>query len=155
MHAPEGCTEVFSSVVNFKRCYPDTLSFTLPCRELKDGDRVEIGSMTVESFETVHCGSLTDGAIQDQIPATGYRVACRGETVAITGDTGLTDAVRRLVKDADLALIEATNETSTEMEAEFLRNVHLAEDIAVELGRTAKEFILVHKGWRKNKSIKL
>jgi len=146
--APEGCTEVFSVVVNFKRCYPDSIPFSIPCHELKHREKIEISGLTVEAFAMTHCGSLTDGTIQDPIPAIGYRVTCRGEAVAISGDTGLCDSVRELVKDADLALIEATMLNQTEMSEEFLRRVHLAEDVAVELGRTAKEFILVHKGRR-------
>ncbi|MFZ5981523.1 MAG: MBL fold metallo-hydrolase [Candidatus Zixiibacteriota bacterium] len=148
VYAPEGCTEVFSTVVNFKRCYPDTTPFVIPCHELRGGDRVEAGSMTVEAFEMMHCGSLNDGTIQDPVPALGYRVVYRGETIAVTGDTGLTGGVRELVKGVNLALIEATMRDSKEMGDEFLNKVHLSEDVAVELGRTAKAYILVHKGRR-------
>jgi ribonuclease BN (tRNA processing enzyme) len=146
--APEGCTEVFSAVVNFEHCYPDSVPFELPVRELKDHEIIEMAGMTIEAWPVIHSGSVNGGIIQDRVPAMGYRISCRGETVAITGDTGLCDSLRKLVRDVDLAVIEATAEKSSDLSEEMLARVHLSEDIAVELGRTAKEYILVHRGRR-------
>lgn len=148
VNAPEGCTEVFSAVVNFKRCYPESVPFKIPCRELQDREKIETAGMIVEARAVIHCGSVEDGIIQDRVPAMGYRISCRGETVAITGDTGLCDSLRELVKGVDLAVIEATAGKKTDLSPAMLEKVHLAEDVAAELGRTAKEYILVHKGKR-------
>jgi len=148
VNAPEGCTEVFSAVVNFKRCYPESIPFKLPCLELQDHEKIDTADMTVEAWPVIHYGSVENGVIQDQIPAMGYRISCRGETVAISGDSGLCDSLRELVKGVDLAVIEATAEKKTDLSEAMLEKVHLAEDVAAELGRSAKEFILVHKGKR-------
>ena len=148
VNAPEGCTEVFSTVVNFKRCYPESIPFKIPCSELRDHEKIDTADITVEAWPVIHCGSVEGGIIQDQIPAMGYKITCRGETVAISGDSGLCESLRELVKGVDLAVIEATAEKKSELSEAMLEKVHLAEDVAAELGRTAKEFILVHKGKR-------
>jgi ribonuclease BN (tRNA processing enzyme) len=65
--------------------------------------------------------------------------------VAITGDTGDCDSLPDLVGDADLAVIEATYAGETGISADALRRVHLTESRAVELGRMAKEHMLIHQ----------
>jgi ribonuclease Z len=39
----------------------------------------------------------------------GYKVSLEGKTIAYTGDCGLTDSVRQLVRDADLLISECSN----------------------------------------------
>jgi ribonuclease BN (tRNA processing enzyme) len=53
-----------------------------------------------------------------------------------------------LVRDADLAIIEATYQSAETISADTLAKVHLSEDVAREIGRTAKELIIVHRGHR-------
>ncbi|MDD3732364.1 MAG: ribonuclease Z [candidate division Zixibacteria bacterium] len=148
IYAPEGSHEVFSSIVTFKRCYPGSVPFNIPGYELTPHEKTDLAGMTIEAYPVVHCGSVDVDIIQDQIPAFGYRIACQGETVAISGDTGLCDSLRELVNGVDLAIIEATAWKKAEMSPAMLERVHLAEDVAVELGKTANEYILVHKGKR-------
>jgi ribonuclease BN (tRNA processing enzyme) len=91
--------------------------------------------MTVEAHEVVHCGSLWGGQILDQIPALGYRISTRDETIAITGDSGSDADLKTLVQDADLAIIEATYADDFEVTDELLRKVHLSESLASELAQ--------------------
>jgi ribonuclease BN (tRNA processing enzyme) len=52
------------------------------------------------------------------------------------------------VRDADLAIVEATYQSSDSISAETLATVHLSEDVAREIGQLAKELIIVHRGHR-------
>jgi len=99
------------------------------------------------SEETIHSGSLDGGIILDRIPSHGYRIRCKNETVEISGDTGDCDSLRKNMVDVDLAVIEATYTSSKNQTEEELTRVHLSQELAVQIGSLAKEYILVHK-WR-------
>ncbi len=50
-------------------------------------------------------------------------------------------SLRKFVKGADLAILEATMKEKTIENSE----VHLSIEEATEIGKTAKEFILIHQ----------
>lgn len=146
--APQGCTEVFSTVDNFTSCYRGSIPFKISCKKIQPRQTLQMARMTIKAYQVVHCGSTAGSGILDPIPAVGYRISYRGETVAISGDTGICPALLELVKGADLAILEATYHRSEDVGEESLEKVHLAEDLAHQIGRTAKNHILVHKGKR-------
>jgi ribonuclease Z len=147
---PKGCTEVFSILDNFIRCYPSTIPFKITCNEVPPNRVFQIAGMKIKPYPMIHCGGIEGQEILNQIPALGYRITYKGETVAISGDTGFCSSLRELVKGADLAILEATYSKGKKVKKEFLERVHLSEDLANEIGKSAKDFILVHKGKRKN-----
>lgn len=146
--APKGCTEVSSIVKNFMNLYSDTIPFKISHVEVQPGQAFQIAGATIKAYVVVHCGSTEGARILDPIPALGYRISYKGEAVAITGDTGFCPALKELVKGVDLAIIEATHQNSKDVGWETLEKVHLSEDLAKEVGKWAKEFILVHRGAR-------
>ena len=148
--APDGCKEAFSIVDNFKQFYQDTIPFKISCRELQSDEVFQIAGMTIKAYPVVHCGSTKGSGILKQIPALGYRISYKGETIAISGDTGMCSSLKELVKGVDLAILEATLQTSVGVEKEMLEKVHLSEDLAKEVGKLAKDSILIHKGKRKS-----
>jgi ribonuclease BN (tRNA processing enzyme) len=143
--APKGCIEVFSTVRNFIQYYPETIPFKISCQEVEPDEVFKIAGMTIRPYPVVHCGSIEGAGILDPIPALGYRISQKVETVAITGDTGFCSSLNELVRGADLAIIEATHEKSKEVNQEILMKVHLSVDLAKELGKMAKNYILVHQ----------
>jgi len=144
--APRGCTEVFALVENFERCYPDTIPFEIRRREIRPEQVIRIAEMSIRAYEVVHCGSIEGAEILARIPAMGYRVSHAGEIIAVSGDTGFCPSLGRLAKGADLAIIEASYKKSKGVDREILEKVHLSEDLAQEIGRLAKSFLLVHRG---------
>jgi ribonuclease Z len=145
---PAGCDEVTATIKNFKCLYSGSIPFHIHLGEATPRDIIQIAGMSIEPFEMMHCGSVEGGVILDRIPALGYRVSCDGETVAISGDTGDCPELRQLVRDADLAIIEATYARSSDATPDELAKVHLSEELAVEIGALAKEYMLVHRGRR-------
>ncbi len=147
--APKGCREVFSIVDNFIGCYPNTIPFKISCKEAQSQEIFQIAGMMIEAYPMVHCGSIKGSGILNQIPALGYRISHKGETIAISGDTGICPSLRELVKGADLAILDATYQKSATVSKESLEKLHLSEDLAKEIGKLAKDFILIHKGKEK------
>ena len=145
IHIPEGCTEVKEVVDGFLRCYGGSMPFDLSCREVRPGEIIAFAGMEVIGYAVTHCGSVGKGTILPQIPAVGYRIACQGEEVAVTGDTGNCPGLKDLVTGVDLAVIEATFPAGAAPSPEMIECVHLSEDIAHQVGALAKEHILVHK----------
>ena len=76
------------------------------------------------------------------MPALGYRVSIGKSVIAFTGDSRMCPVLEEVVKEADLALIEATAGTS--VEADFMK-VHLSDDEAQQLGSLAKNHLLIHR----------
>lgn len=146
--APEGCAEVFSIVDNFEKCYPDTIPFELSRREVKPHESFRVAEMSIEPYPMIHCGSINGSGILDPIPAMGYRISYNGEIIAISGDAGMRSSLKELVEGADFAVLEATYRKNTKMSKEYLERVHLSENLAEQIGKLAKDFILVHKGRR-------
>lgn len=146
--SPQECTEVNAAIIGFISCYPDTLPFRIHARECPPRTVIEFIGMAVEAFPVVHSGDIVGAGPLTRVPAMGYRISCRGETVAISGDSADCPALRELAKDADIALIEATFPTNTDVGRDVLSQTHLTEGQAIEIGRTAKNYILVHIGTR-------
>ena len=143
--APVDCTEIGAMLNAFKERYANSIPFEIVLSEVGHRGRVEVAGMTVEAHEVIHCGSLWGGQILDQLPANGYRISYKNEIVAITGDTGSDADLETLVRDADLAIIEATYSDDLEVSEESLRRVHLSDSLASELGKLAKHHMLVHR----------
>jgi ribonuclease BN (tRNA processing enzyme) len=135
-------------VENFISLYSNTISFKIRLENALPGEKYEFGGIAVSPFPVVHCGSIEGHGVMDPLPALGYKIYSGGETVVISGDTGDCESLRENIKGADLAIIEATFRSSDEESEEQLKKVHLSEDLAAEIGITAKEYILVHKGRR-------
>ncbi|UCE66070.1 MAG: ribonuclease Z [Candidatus Zixiibacteriota bacterium] len=136
--APENCLEVFSVVENFMKIYSATIPFKVILEKAMPGAKHDFAAITVKPFSVVHCGSIEGQPVMDPLPAVGYRITSNNETVVISGDTGDCESLRDNVRGADFAIIEATFATSEEATDEELKKVHLSEDLASEIGRTAK-----------------
>jgi ribonuclease Z len=143
--APDGCEEVFSLVESFRSCYPGTIPFEISCHRVESEEILQVADLMIKAYPLVHCGSTKESGILDPIPAMGYRIWNREESIAISGDTGNCPFLKELVRDADLAILEATYPSRESVGEEYLEKVHLSEDLAREIGKLAKEVILVHR----------
>jgi hypothetical protein len=150
---PKGCRETKLLLKTFVNHYGKSIPFKIIAKEINPNKTFRIGEMTIKSYKMVHCGSVkgADGKemILGKLPALGYRISYKNEFIAISGDTGTDGDLKSLIKDADLAIIEATFASSKNVPCEAIKKVHLSEDVAKELGKLAKQYILIHKGKRK------
>ncbi len=98
---------------------------------------INIGDLMICPFVNHHCSSTISTKDEKRIPSVGYSVIKNGEKVVFTGDTAYFDGLKKIITNADLALIESTLETG-------YSNCHLNVEEAKNLGKNAKNFILVH-----------
>ncbi len=139
--APRSCSEVKNLVEGFMAVYGDAMPFMVILKELSDEKKLTIGRMEVQAFSVIHRGSTKVYGIGKRVPAVGYSISYNKQRIVISGDTGMCQSLKKFVKGADLAILEATAKEKTAKNSE----VHLSIEGATEIGKTAKEFILIHQ----------
>lgn len=126
----------------FVKTYHGTIPFALERVEIRDGEEVTVGEVTVKAFGVVHCGSTRKGGIGEPLPAVGYTLTKDGQRVVYTGDCGLDSCLEEKIKGADLAVVEATlGQPNGEME----RRVHLSLQNAGRLAGLARRGFIIHR----------
>jgi ribonuclease Z len=138
---PAGCRQAESLVRNFSSVCSGAMPFVVDIIELSDGDELAVGALRVKAVGVTHCGVESAGTVA-RMPALGYRLTEGGVTVAVTGDCSDTPSVRELVRDTDLALVEASLDL---YRSEAQKKAHLTEELAREIGSLAREHILIHR----------
>ena len=138
---PSSCSETRNMVRGFMDVYGDTMPFDLVVRELQKNEKIAIEKLEVQAFPVIHRGSTKAYGVGERIPAFGYSVSYNKQRVVISGDTGICQSLRTFAKGADLAILEATTREKIAENSE----VHLSIEEATEIGKTAKEFILIHQ----------
>jgi ribonuclease BN (tRNA processing enzyme) len=93
VYAPAGALD---AVLALDR--PGVLDDTLAVTDLDDGARLQLGGFMVEAVLLPHTW-----------PNLGYRISTAGQSLAYTGDTGPSDRVVDLARDATLFLAEASH----------------------------------------------
>ncbi len=131
-------TDFVSTLRKFRK---SSLTYNIRLLEVCDGDEFLYGPIKVRAFQVVHRGSTKTEPVGPYIPAVGYSIMYNDMRIVYSGDTGLCESLVREVDGADLAILEATWKERKER----YREVHLSEEEAIELGRTAKDFLLVHR----------
>ncbi|MFW9786223.1 MAG: MBL fold metallo-hydrolase [Candidatus Thorarchaeota archaeon] len=138
---PAGCEEAISIIKGYRDLYHTTLPFKIWYHELSQGSGFDTDFFKVKAYEVEHFSLEFDPGSGVLEPALGFRVQIGGSLVAYSGDTRLCSGVETVVRDADLAIIEATKK---ETPASGNR-VHLSIQEAEKLGKLAKDYILIHK----------
>ncbi|MEX0832653.1 MAG: MBL fold metallo-hydrolase [Actinomycetota bacterium] len=77
---------------------------TFAAKEIGPGESLEAGPFGIKTFEMEHFGD-----------ALGYRVEAGGTVLAYTGDTGPSDQVVELGRNADLFVVEASWQDDDEL----------------------------------------
>jgi ribonuclease BN (tRNA processing enzyme) len=138
---PVDCIEAIEAIRGFRNAYKETLPFDFWYHELIARSEFDTDFFKVKALEVEHFG-MENATDQDLLmPALGYRVRVGDTIIAFTGDTRICEGAKEVVEEADLAIIEATRKNTPASE----RRVHLSEEEALELGKLAKEFMVVHR----------
>jgi len=138
---PENCIEAISAIRGFRKAYSETLPFSFWYHELAPGSEFDTDFFKLSAIQVKHYG-MENATDEDVLmPALGYRVRVGDTIVGYTGDTGPCRGAESIVRNADLAIIEATRKETPQSK----RRVHLSEPEAKELGRLARNYILIHR----------
>ncbi|HIE23403.1 MAG TPA: MBL fold metallo-hydrolase [Candidatus Korarchaeota archaeon] len=128
---------IIDALLTFRK---SSLTYEIELKEVSGGDKMSIVPFEVKAFKVVHRGSTKTEPVGPLIPAVGYSIIYRGVKLVYSGDTGLCESLEQEVIEADLAILEATWKDSKGYE-----EIHLSERDAIELGKKAREFILIHR----------
>ncbi len=138
---PTSRVEIDKMVNGFLSVYSDTMPFRISMKGLSDRENMIIDGMNVQAFSVIHRGSTTVAGIGKRLPASGYSISYNKQRIVISGDTGKCQSLINFVKNADLAILEATLKLKNQAKSQ----VHLSVEEAIEIGKTAKEFVLIHQ----------
>lgn len=137
---PTDCKQAIGIIKNFRDNYKDRLPFKVWYHEMAEGSGFDTDFFKVKSLEVEHY-ALEEHPVEEVLePSIGFRVQIGETVVAYTGDTRLCPGAEEVVRDADLAIIEATRK-----ETPSGPRVHLSVSEAEGLGKLAKNYLLIHK----------
>ena len=133
---PKNVTEIQGLIKTFRDSYADSIPFTLEIFEIDS--EIELNSTEIIPFPVQHRGSIIGGGELPDIPTLGFILSKKGERILYTGDTGYFEGLKKHINNVDFALIEGTCE-------EKGSTYHLSITEAEELGKLAKNFLVIHK----------
>jgi len=113
---------------------PDMFHQAFTVREYAEGKAFETAGFRITPRRVLHYDLL----------AFGFRVACNGKTMAYSGDSGPSDQLAELARDADLFLCEATLERG-ELDGQPRGHLSLEEACAAYEASGAKRLLITHR----------
>ncbi|TFG10679.1 MBL fold metallo-hydrolase [Candidatus Thorarchaeota archaeon] len=145
---PSGCVEAQNIITDYRRCHRNSMPFQIFYHEVGRGSGFDTDFFKVRAEEVEHFGLESISDEVDLMPALGFRVRVGQTEIGYTGDTRMCEGAKEVVRDVDLAIIEATLDEYSESEP----RAHLTEAEAKELAALARESILIHRipkmeGW--------
>jgi ribonuclease Z len=138
IHFPKGCLEIVHIYNAFKKVYGASISYDIILKEI-DGDRAfKSKKVLIRPFPVIHKEYLSDNKTTRQVPALGFKFTFNRMKICYGGDTAYCDDLVKHAKGSDLAILEAGHDDDTPDE------MHMTLSEAKSIGRTAKEYYLVH-----------
>jgi len=138
IYFPSGCVEIESIYHAFTKVYANNLPYKIELKRISDKKKFSVKNVTVKPFPVIHKEYLPNTKGKRIVPALGFHFNYNGTTICYSGDTGYCDSLVKAAKDADLAILEAGHKDATP------DNMHMTMSEAQSIGKSAKEYFLVH-----------
>lgn len=138
IHYPEGCIEIESIYNAFRQVYPNSITYPIKLNKISTSDKFTRNKVSIKPFEVVHKEFVTGTTETKQVPAVGFKFTFEGKKICYGGDTAWCRNLITMVKESDLAIIQAGHEDN------IVDDMHLSFSEAEQIGQTAKEHFLVH-----------
>lgn len=138
IYYPKGCVEIESIYHAFHKVYGKTLPYKINLKEIDNTKTVKSKGITIQPFPVIHKEYLHDGKTTRQVPALGFKFTFNKLKICYGGDTAYCEELVKMAKDSDLAIIEAGHEDATP------DGMHMSISEAKSIGKSAKEYFLVH-----------
>jgi ribonuclease Z len=135
---PEGCVEIESIHNAFITVYSNSLPYKIKLRKISYQRSFSTKQVKIKPFKVIHKEFLQDNTTKREVPSLGYNFSYGNYTICYGGDTAYCDSLAEAAKGADLAIIEAGNDQDDS------DDMHMSITEAKSIGKTAKEFYLVH-----------
>ena len=132
--------------------------------EINDGEPVQLDDFTLSTVRNSHYSFKPGTPEYDRYRSYSYRFSLANRDIVYTGDTGPSDAVIALAKDADLLISEILDgdrmveevfaksplmdEKTKATLSKHIKNHHLSPEMVGEMAKSAgvKELVLTHIG---------
>lgn len=137
IHYPKGCVEIESIFNAFDQVYGDGLTYEINLSIIEETNSFTTKDVIVEPFTVIHKEFLNDGS-KRQVPALGYKFTYQNKSICYGGDTAYCEELVKQARNSDLAIIEAGHED------EEPDDMHMTLTEAKSIGKSAKEYFLVH-----------
>ena len=138
IHYPAGCFEIESIYHAFQKVYSKSIPYEIKLKTIKEPNSIRSHRVSVKPFPVIHKEYLHDGITTKQVPAIGYKFTFNGMKICYGGDTAYCNDLVRNAKNSDLAIIEAGHDEDTPVD------LHMTMNEAVSIGKSAKDYFLVH-----------
>jgi len=138
IHFPKGCLEIVHIYNAFKKVYQNNIPYKITLREITEEKSLTSKKVTIKPFPVIHKEFISDTRVTRQVPSLGYKFSFEGKKICYGGDTSYCDDLVKNAKGTDLAILEAGHDDNTPDE------MHMSMSEAKSIGKTAKEFFLVH-----------
>lgn len=138
IHYPDGCKEIESIYNAFINVYGVFLSYKIKLNRIINSKKIIAKKVVVNPFEVIHKEYLSDGKGTRKVPALGFKFSYQEKRICYGGDTTYCKELVKNAKGADLAIIEAGHDEETPDE------MHMTLSEAISIGKSAKEYFLVH-----------
>lgn len=139
IYYPKGCVEIETIHHAFQKVYAGSLSYLINLKLIDNKKSFSSKNVTIKPFPVIHKEYLEDEITTRQVPALGYNFTYNKMKICYGGDTAYCEELVKHAKNADLAIIEAGHEDEVDH-----NDMHMTLDEAKSIGRTAKEYFLVH-----------
>lgn len=138
IYCPAGCVEIETILSAFKKVYDKSIPYQVTLKKIRNSDKFRMAGVQVTPFEVIHKEKLISSAETRQVPALGYKFSYKGVKICYSGDTAYSAGLAAMAKGADVAILEAGNDENID------DGIHMTESQAAEIGKSAKEYFLVH-----------
>jgi ribonuclease BN (tRNA processing enzyme) len=136
IYFPKGCIELVSIHKAFLEVYSNELTYKINMIEIDTPKKFQRKSINIKPFKVNH-RELSENGTSLHVPSLGFKFIYDGKSICYGGDTAYCESIVKMSKGSDLAIIEAG---ALEEDDE----THMTIDRAIEIGKTADEFFLVH-----------
>ncbi len=138
IYFPKGCIEIESIYKAFLDVYSKELTYKIQLIKIDKQSSFTRKSVRIKPFKVNHREPGDDGSSSVAVPSIGYKFFYDNKSICYGGDTAYCDNLAKFAKDSDLAIIEAGAED------EEKTDLHMTIAQAIQIGKTAKKYFLVH-----------
>lgn len=138
IYYPKGCKEIESIYKAFQKVYGKELSYRINLKPIKDSKSFKRDFVVIKPFKVNHRELSDDGKTSSPVPSLGFKFIYDEKSICYGGDTAYCESLVKNAKDSDLAIIEAGAKD------EKKSALHMTIQQATKIGKTAKDYFLVH-----------
>lgn len=137
IHYPLGSIEITTILKAFSDVYKKDLSYKINIHVIMDSAQFSRKKVKIIPFEVEHYDDEVQEEAPKKVPALGFKFIYNKKSIVYGGDTAYCDNLVEMIDGSDLAIIEAGGKSEED-------STHMTIKQAKELGKTAKEYFLVH-----------